>query len=94
MTDKKPKDYLMGETAYNAFYLEQPQIFFEDLAHHAQMRWVAVARRVAIFHDTYRHMKGGKRKFRGSEEQRAVWRAQKQRSLEKQAEKQAPKNSD
>jgi hypothetical protein len=92
--EKKPKDYLMGEAAYNAFYREQPQIFFEDLAHHAQMRWVAVARRVAIFHDTYKHIKGEKRKYKGSETQRAQWRIQKQRSLERKEEKQAPKNSD
>jgi len=87
MTDKKPKDYLMGEAAYNSFYREQPQIFFDDLAHHTQMRWVEVARRVVAFHDTYRHLKGGNRKFKGTEEQRAQWRAQKKRHLEKLATK-------
>ena len=77
----------MAEAAYNAFYQEQPQIFFDDLAHHHQMKWVGVARRVAAFHDTYRHLKGDKRKFKGSEEQRAQWRAQAQRRKERNATK-------
>jgi hypothetical protein len=84
MSDKKPKDYLMGEAAYNAFYKQQPQVWFDELSHDYQMRWVNTARAVVLLHDSFKHKPG---KFKGSEKQRAQWRAQKKRSLEKVATK-------
>ena len=88
MSDKKPKDYLMGEAAYNAFYQQQPQVKFEYMSHRYQMIWVGVAREVIALHDGYkRGSYTTKKKFKGSEHQRAQWRAQKKRSLEKAATK-------
>jgi|SRR5215510_902652 len=46
MSARKPKDLHIAEIAYNAFYEEQPQVFFDDLAHGYQMRWVSVIRSV------------------------------------------------
>jgi len=45
-TPSEPRDYRLGRRAYEAFYNEQPQIWFEDLSHGHQMRWVNVARAV------------------------------------------------
>ena len=94
MADKKPKDYLMAEAAYNAFYQQQPQVFFDNLAHDYQMKWVAVAREVALVHDTY---KTGPRKgkFKSSEEVRARWREQKRKSQAKlKGDNDLPKKTD
>jgi hypothetical protein len=38
---------MLAEAAYNEFYDQQPQMFFEDLSHAYQMRWVR-AMRVAL----------------------------------------------
>lgn len=43
---KEPKDFMLGRRAYEAFYGEQPQIWFEDLGHDLQVRWSKVARAV------------------------------------------------
>jgi hypothetical protein len=89
MTDKKPKDYLMGEAAYNAFYQQQPQVFFDDLAYDYQMRWVSVGREVVLVHDRFKHKK------KSSEEQRTEWREQKRRQYaRKKGANDLPKKSD
>jgi hypothetical protein len=44
MSAKKPKDLALAEVAYNAFYGETPQVFFDDLAPTYQMRWVRAVR--------------------------------------------------
>lgn len=41
---KLPPDLARAERAYSTFYNEQPQIFFSDLSHEAQMRWVNAVR--------------------------------------------------
>ena len=41
-----PKDLQAAEAGYNAFYDEQPQVFFNALNHAYQMRWVRAARAV------------------------------------------------
>jgi len=84
----------MAEAAYNAFYQQQPQVFFEHLDHNYQMKWVAVAREVALVHDTYK--KGPRKgKFKSSEEVRAVWREQKRKSQAKlKGANDLPKKSD
>jgi len=46
MSVKKPKDYQLAETAYNEFYEQSPQIFFEQTSHDYQMKWVKVVRSV------------------------------------------------
>lgn len=46
MPNSEPMDYRLGRRAYEAFYSEQPQIWFSDLAHTHQMRWVNAAREV------------------------------------------------
>lgn len=43
---KEPKDLHLARRAYEAFYDEQPQIWFDQLGHDYQMRWVRVARAV------------------------------------------------
>ena len=79
----------MAEAAYNAFYEQKPQIFFDALSHDYQMRWVTVGREVVLVHDSFRHKKRQKepREYKGSEEQRAQWRAQAQRRRERIATK-------
>jgi hypothetical protein len=47
----------MAEAGYNAFYDQQPQVWFADLAHEYQMKWVRAAREMARIHDNYRHGK-------------------------------------
>ena len=42
--DRRPPDWHRAERAYDAFYNEQPQIFFHDLSHLAQMRWINAIR--------------------------------------------------
>jgi hypothetical protein len=42
--DKLPKDLAAAKRAYEAFNEEQPNIWFEDLAPHYQMRWVRAIR--------------------------------------------------
>jgi hypothetical protein len=80
--DKKPKDYLLAERGYNAFHNQQPQMWFDDLSHDYQMKWVRAAREIIALHDQYKrgpnkrtagHIKDGKL-FKGSEEQRRIWR--------------------
>jgi hypothetical protein len=44
MPTKKPKDLALAEVAYNAFYAETPQVFFDDLSPTYQMRWVRAIR--------------------------------------------------
>ena len=46
MATRKPKDLMLAEVAYNTFYEEQPQVFFDDLNHGYQMRWVRAVRSV------------------------------------------------
>jgi hypothetical protein len=46
MVDREPKDFHLGRRAYEAYYNEQPQVWFDDLNHEAQMRWVRAARAV------------------------------------------------
>lgn len=43
---KKPKDLHLGEIAYNTFYGERPQVFFDDLSVEAQMKWVRLCRAI------------------------------------------------
>lgn len=44
--DKLPKDLAAAKRGYEAFYEESPNIWFEDLAPHYQMRWVRAARAI------------------------------------------------
>lgn len=46
MADNEPKDFRLARRAYEAFWGEQPQIWFDQLSHAYQMRWVNVAREV------------------------------------------------
>jgi hypothetical protein len=46
MSSHEPKDLTLARRAYEAFWSEQPQIWFDQLAHDYQMRWVRVAREV------------------------------------------------
>lgn len=55
MTEREPKDYHLGRRAYEAFYDEQPQVWFENLSHDYQMRWVRVARAVQEDARAYRN---------------------------------------
>ena len=43
---KLPKDLRAAEVGYNAFYDNQPQVFFSSLNHTYQMRWVRAAREI------------------------------------------------
>ena len=43
---KKPKDQALAELAYNAYWQEQPPVWFDDLNQIAQMRWVRVIRAI------------------------------------------------
>lgn len=43
---QEPKDYQLAKRAYEAYHNEQPQVWFEDLNHIAQMKWVRVVRAV------------------------------------------------
>lgn len=52
---KEPKDFHLARRAYEAFYEEQPQIWFNELSHDYQMRWVRVAR--AIMEDEREYKK-------------------------------------
>lgn len=42
----EPRDYRLARRAYEAFWSEQPQIWFDQLSHAYQMRWVETARAV------------------------------------------------
>lgn len=46
MADHEPRDYRLARRAYEAFWDEQPQIWFDQLSHEYQMRWVRTARAV------------------------------------------------
>ena|SRR5215510_2967300 len=46
MEDKKPKDLMLAEVAYNEFYEQQPCVWFDNLNHNYQMRWVRAVRAV------------------------------------------------
>lgn len=46
MTEREPKDYHLARRAYEAFFDEQPQVWFENLGHDYQMKWVRAARAV------------------------------------------------
>ena len=46
MTEREPKDYHLARRAYEAFYDEQPQVWFENLDHEFKMKWVRAARAV------------------------------------------------
>lgn len=46
MDVRKPKDYQLAEKAYAAYFNDQPQLWFADLSHEYQMRWVRVIRAV------------------------------------------------
>ena len=52
---RMPKDYLLAERAYNAFWNEQPQIFFDQLASDYQQRWVRAIRGAIEGHKSYQH---------------------------------------
>jgi len=71
----------MGEAAYNAFYQQQPQVWFDGLSHDYQMRWINAARDILRVHDSFKH------KGKSSEAQKAQWRDQKKRAREKDATK-------
>lgn len=57
--DKEPKDFYLARRAYEAFYDEQPQIWFDQLSHDYQMRWVRAARAVLDDAKTYKHHVSG-----------------------------------
>lgn len=42
----EPRDYRLARRAYEAFFDESPQVWFEQLGHEYQMKWVRVARAV------------------------------------------------
>lgn len=46
MAEHEPKDFRLAKRAYEAFWEEQPQVWFEQLSHAYQMRWVNVVREV------------------------------------------------
>lgn len=46
MPEHEPKDFRLARRAYEAFWKEQPQIWFEQLSHEYQMRWVNVVREI------------------------------------------------
>lgn len=50
---KLPKDLANAKRGYEAFYDEQPNIWFEDLAHQYQMRWVRAARAILEENKSY-----------------------------------------
>jgi hypothetical protein len=52
--DKLPKDLAAAKRGYEAFYDEQPNIWFEDLAYNYQMRWVRAARAIMDEHKNYK----------------------------------------
>jgi hypothetical protein len=80
---RKPKDYLMAERGYNAFWNEQPTVWFDDLSHDYQMKWVRAAREMIKLHESYKH--GPRESSKHTEEQRAAWRKYKQTQAEKAA---------
>ena len=43
---KEPKDFQLARRAYEAFFDEQPQVWFENLGHDYQMKWVRAIRAV------------------------------------------------
>jgi hypothetical protein len=46
MAEKEPKDLILARRGYEAFWNEQPQIWFDQLSHDYIMRWVRVARAI------------------------------------------------
>ena len=78
MTRQKPKDYLLAEVGYNAFYSNTPQVFFDDLGHAYQMRWVNAVREITKLNG--RTARDRKFKDMTQEEKRAYWRAEKERN--------------
>ena len=44
--DNPPKYLNLAEKAYNAYYGEQPQVWFDETSHDHQMRWVRSVRAV------------------------------------------------
>jgi hypothetical protein len=53
MNSDAPKALQLAELAYNAYWKEQPPIWFSDLGHEYQMRWVHVVRAVSDGHKKY-----------------------------------------
>jgi hypothetical protein len=77
---KKPKTLHIAEMAYNAYYDERPQVFFDDLNHEAHMRWVRIVR--AVLGEDKKIPKGGNttnHRRISDEERRERDRARKQR---------------
>ena len=52
--DKLPKDLANAKRGYEAFYAEQPNIWFEDLSHDYQMKWVRAARAILEENKNYK----------------------------------------
>lgn len=48
MSSNEPRDFRLARRAYEAFFDESPQVWFEQLGHEYQMKWVRVARAVII----------------------------------------------
>lgn len=48
MPDHEPRDYRLARRAYEAYFDEQPQVWFDQLSHDYQMRWVKAARAVIL----------------------------------------------
>jgi len=46
--DREPRDFRMARRAYEAFFDESPQVWFDQLGHEYQMKWVRVARAVLV----------------------------------------------
>lgn len=44
MKDQEPRDLRLARRAYEAFHDEQPPVWFEDLSHDYQMKWVRAVR--------------------------------------------------
>ncbi len=70
--DKLPKDLANAKRGYEAFYSEQPHVWFEDLNHEYQMKWVRAAR--AIIEENSRYSGPGRRPKEDSPGEGEFWK--------------------